>query len=117
MTSTVALSNATTRIFTAVTSTTGCCDPTLSLISPGDPLFPTFTGAVFNSLNTPELIRSVRVRLGVRSREADRTAALTSAANRGLFRFNINSGTAETYARVRTFQADVVLHNQADVLW
>jgi len=112
---------------TAVTSTTGCCDPSLAvsgccdpnlgLLSPGDPLYPTFTGPVFNSANTPELVRSVRVRLGVRSREADRTAALTSPANQGLFRFNIGSGTADTFARVRTFQADVALHNQADVLW
>jgi hypothetical protein len=102
---------------TAVTSITGCCDPNLALLSPGDPLFPTFTGPVFNTLNTPELIRSVRVRLGVRSREADRTATLASPANQGLFRFNIGSGAPETFARVRTFQADVALHNQADVLW
>jgi hypothetical protein len=102
---------------TAVTSTTGCCDPNLSVLSPGDPLFSTFTGPVFNTLNTPELIRSVRVRLGVRSREADRTATLANPADQGLFRFNIGSGTAETFARVRTFQADVALHNQADILW
>lgn len=102
---------------TAVTSTTGCCDPNLALVSPGDPLFPTFTGPVFNSLNTPELIRSVRVRLGVRSREADRTATIANPAGQGLFRFNIGSGTAETFARVRTFQADVALHNQSDILW
>lgn len=112
---------------TAVTSITGCCDPNLGLVSPGDPLFPTFTGAVFNSANTPELIRSVRVRLGVRSREADRIATIASPANRGLFRFNLNGGqgvpgtlasnTNETFARVRTFQADVALHNQTDILW
>jgi hypothetical protein len=102
---------------TAVTSTTGCCDPNLGLVSPGDALFGTFTGPVFNSANTPELIRSVRVRLGVRSREADRTATIANPAGEGLFRFNISSGTAETFARVRTFQADVALHNQSDILW
>jgi len=109
----------------AVTSTngccdrgsTGCCDPVLGRLAPGDPQFPTFTGAVFNSVNTPELIRSVRVRLGVRSREADRTVALANPADQGLFRFDIGSGTTETFARVRTFQADVALHNQADILW
>gem|GEM_PF-4772597 len=100
----------------AVTNKTDCC-PTLSLISPGDPTYSTFTGPVFNSLNSPQLIRSVRVRLGVRSREADRTATITNPAGQGLFRFNIGSGTTETFARVRTFQADVALHNQADVLW
>jgi len=102
---------------TAVTSTTGCCDPNLSLLAPGDALFNTFTGPVFGTANTPELIRSVRVRLGVRSREGDRTVNLANPANQGLFRFNISSGTPETFARVRTFQADVALHNQADILW
>lgn len=102
---------------TAVTSTTGCCDPNLSLVSPGAPLFPVFTGTVFNSLNTPELIRSVRVRLGVRSREADRLRPIENPADQGLFRFHINESVPEPWARVRTFQADVVLHNQADVLW
>jgi len=113
---------------TAVTSTTGTSDPNLGLLSPGDPLYTTFTGPVFNTLNTPQLIRSVRVRLGVRSREADRTAGLPSGAGQGLFRFNVGLDTAtpadpselrppETFARVRTFQADVMLHNQMDVLW
>ena len=102
---------------TAVTSTTGCCDPNLAVLSPADPLFPTFTGPVFNSVNTPELIRSVRARLGVRSREADRGGTIASPAGQGLFRFNIGSSEPETFARVRTFQADVALHNQADILW
>jgi hypothetical protein len=100
-----------------VATTAGCCDPTLARLSPGDPQYPTFTGPVFNSVNTPQLIRSVRVRLGVRSREADRTATIANPADQGLFRFNIGSGTAETFARVRTFQADVALHNQTDVVW
>lgn len=102
---------------TAVTSVTGCCDPELGLVSPGDARFSTFTGAVFATANTPELIRSVRVRLGVRSRDADRTANISNPANQGLFRFNMNTGTTETFARVRTFQADIALHNQTDILW
>jgi len=101
----------------AVTSNTTGVDPNLSVISPGDPLFTTFTGPTFGTGNTPELVRSIRVRLGVRSREADRVATVANPANQGLFRFNIGVGAAETFARVRTFQADVVLHNQADVLW
>lgn len=92
-------------------------DPTLVLVSPGDPLYTSYTGPVFGTANRPDRIRSVRVRLGVRSREADRTATIANAANQGLFRFNIGSGTAETFARVRTFQADIALHNQADTLW
>ncbi len=102
---------------TAVTSITGCCDPTLGLITPADPLFPKFTGPVDLTTNTPDRIRSVRVRLGVRSREADRTATVANPADQGLFRFNIGSGQTETFARVRTFQADVALHNQTDILW
>ena len=108
---------------TAVTSKTGCCDPNLTLLPSTDPQYPTFTGPVFNFANTPELIRSVRVRLGVRSREGDREGsiptvppltALTNPAEQGVFRFGINDGG---FARVRTFQADVALHNQADILW
>ncbi|HET7543008.1 MAG TPA: prepilin-type N-terminal cleavage/methylation domain-containing protein [Polyangiaceae bacterium] len=92
-------------------------DPKLSLLSPGDPQFTTFTGPVFQSANTPHRIRAVRVRLGVRSRDADRKTGIPSTAKQGLFRFDIGSGTAETFARVRTFQADVALHNQADITW
>jgi len=102
---------------TAVTSVTGCCDPNLGVVSPGDALFNTFTGPVFGTSNTPELIRSLRVRLGVRSREADRATTIANPAGQGMFRFDIGSGTADTFARVRTFQADVALHNQADILW
>jgi hypothetical protein len=100
----------------AVTTPPGV-DPELGLFSPGEARFATFTGPVFGSANTPELIRSVRVRLGIRSRAADRTATIATPANQGLFRFNINSGLPDTYARVRTFQADVALHNQADITW
>jgi len=118
----------------AVTSLPGA-EPTLGLFSPGDAMFNTFTGPVFGTLNTPELIRSVRVRLGVRSREADRVANITEpVVGEGLYRFDIGTGTTtgsgfvfwsqpktlasgETFARVRTFQADIALHNQAGVLW
>jgi len=102
---------------TAVVDGIALRDPTLRVLPTSDPQFGTFTGPVYNTPNTPELLRSVRVRLGVRSREADRTATVASPAERGLFRFNIGSGTSETFARVRTFQADVALHNQADILW
>ena len=102
---------------TAVTSVTGCCDPNLSVVSPGDALFNAFTGPVFGTSNTPELIRSLRVRLGVRSREADRNGPIANPAGQGMFRFDIGSGTTDSFARVRTFQADVALHNQADILW
>jgi len=65
----------------AVTSLPGA-EPTLGLFSPRDAQFGTYTGPVFGTLNTPELIRSVRVRLGIRSREADRTVDVDKASIR-----------------------------------
>lgn len=102
----------------AVTSITGTTDPVVSYLPPSAANFATFTGAVTDATVMPERIRSVRVRLGVRSREADRDADIGSPTSaQGLYRINVNaSGTAQ-YARVRTFQSDVTLMNQAKVLW
>ena len=105
---------------TAVTGITGCCNPTVGTIVPSAAQFATFTGPVFGSGNTPELIRSVRVRLSVRSRESDRSSPIANPTGDALYRFNVtgsDAGTTEDYARVRTSQADVALHNQLDVLW
>ena len=105
---------------TAVTTLQGCCDPLVTLVPPTAAAFSTFTGAVFGTSSQPELIRTVRVRLGVRSRESDRAAGIatdaTATTTQGLYRFNLSAG-AEPFARVRTFQADVALHNQMDILW
>jgi type II secretory pathway pseudopilin PulG len=86
-----------------------------SLFAPG--ALVTYAAPTFGSTSTPDRIRSVRVRLGVRSREGDRGATIASPAGDGLFRFNLGTGTSEAFARVRTFQADVVLHNQANIRW
>ncbi len=103
---------------TVATNYSTCCDPTLTVIPPSSAQFATYTGAVFGSPNTmPERIRSVRVRLGVRSREGDRSTTLANPTGGGLFRFNLGTGNADAFARVRTFQADVFLHNQADITW
>jgi len=102
----------------AVTQITGP-DPVVSTITSADPRFSTFTGPTFLAANTPELVRSVRVRLGVRSREGDRDNTVANPTGNGLFRFLLGggAGTVDAYARVRTLQVDVALHNQADVLW
>jgi len=92
-------------------------DPSLAVYAPGSVSYAAYSGPTFASTTTPQRIRSVRVRLGVRSREGDRPATISSPASDGLFRFNLGTGTDEAFARVRTFQADVVLHNQAGVLW
>ncbi len=108
---------------TAVTGITGCCDPTVSAVPSTSTSFATFTGRPSTANTTPELIRSVRTRLGVRSRESDRPADVSAdtgaTQSQGLFRFNVGASatTPDTFARVRTFQADVALYNQLDVLW
>ncbi|HEY4102398.1 MAG TPA: prepilin-type N-terminal cleavage/methylation domain-containing protein [Polyangiaceae bacterium] len=103
-----------------ITAVTNLTNGTSVAVQPGSATFTNFTTNVFGTASQPELIRTVRVRLGVRSRESDRaagtTADSTAGPNQGLFRFNIGSGT-EPFARVRTFQADVALNNQRDILW
>jgi hypothetical protein len=78
-------------------------------VQPGDGNFATIFGANLN-VSAPQRVRAVRARLSVRSREADRDAALPN----GLYRFKLPDGA---WARVRTFQADIALPNQLDVRW
>ena len=107
---------------TAVTAIANCCDPTVLPVAPGSANFSRFTGPVSVANTQPELIRTVRVRLGMRSRESDRAGGIaadaTAPATQGLFRFDLGPTAApDRFARIRTFQADVVLNNQVDVLW
>jgi hypothetical protein len=83
--------------------------PAVVFSAPGDGNFGTFfkTSGVGDF---PERVRSVRTRLSVRSREADRTTGIPG----GFYRFQI---APSQWARVRTFQADVALPNQASVQW
>ncbi len=57
----------------------------------------------------PQSVRSVRTRLSVRSREADRNQPIPGT---GLYRLGITANGVKSYARVRTLQADVALPNQ-----
>jgi len=65
---------------------------------------------------TPQLVRAVRIRLGVRSREADRQTALDGggllAIAPGMYRIGTNPAGGGPFARVRTMQADIALRNQ-----
>jgi prepilin-type N-terminal cleavage/methylation domain-containing protein len=79
---------------------------------PGDTNFATFFQAAAVG-DRPQGVRSVRVRLGVRSREADRPANITGGT--GVYRFKV--GTNDGWARVRNFQAEVSLPNQMGVQW
>jgi len=77
-------------------------------------LDPTTWGGIFpanpSAVGAAQRVRTVRARLSVRSREADRDAAIDG----GLYRFLLADGK---YARVRTFQADIALPNQLGVTW
>ncbi len=68
---------------------------------------------------TPQRIRAVRVRLSVRSQVPDREGPITATDNPGVpdggfFRMRLGD---KQYARVRTLQADVALHNHAGITW
>jgi hypothetical protein len=63
-----------------------------------------------DEVGLPQRVRTVRARLSVRSREADREAPIAG----GFYRFKLGP---DQYARVRTFQADIALPNQLGVDW
>jgi hypothetical protein len=79
-------------------------------VQPGDGNFATFFPATEAAVADPQRVRAVRARLSVRSREADRQAAIPG----GFYRFKLPDGD---WARVRTFQADISLPNQEAVRW
>lgn len=60
----------------------------------------------------PANLRSVRVRLGLRSRSADRPEAMPVSAPLGVFRIGLGAAGTAPFARVRTLQADIALRNQ-----
>lgn len=64
----------------------------------------------------PQLVRSVHAWLSVRSRSADREAAIPTEDG-PLFRIGMGSGGGEPFARVRTVQARIAMHNQMGATW
>jgi hypothetical protein len=86
--------------------------PSLVRTVPSDGNFTTFFQASAVG-DRPQGVRSVRVRLGVRSREADRPSNISGAT--GIYRFKV--GANDGWARVRNFQADIPLTNQMGVQW
>jgi hypothetical protein len=83
--------------------------PTVAPSAPTDATFVTYFAANATG-DRPQGVRSVRVRLSVRSREADRNTNIAG----GLYRFQVGTNA---WSRVRTFQADVALPNQRNVRW
>jgi type II secretory pathway pseudopilin PulG len=72
----------------------------------------------------PQLVRTVRARLSVRSREADRQANVstygdggTDPVMGGLYRFRVSGGAGASFARVRTMQADIAIRNSRSATW
>jgi hypothetical protein len=86
--------------------------PSLIRSNPGDSNFTTFF-PLSDLDGRPQGVRTVRVRFGVRSREADRPANISGG--NAVYRFRVD--TNEGWARVRNFQADIALMNQMGVQW
>lgn len=99
-------------------------DPTTLTYAPGDTQVLNWAGDTSKN-NTPnqgpELVRAVRVRLSVRSRDPDRESNINPSTVPGLapgfYRMGLGKGGTAPFARVRTLQADVSLTNQLGVLW
>jgi hypothetical protein len=97
---------------TVVDSVLNGTDPSLETFAPGSPEIATWAG------QTPaltHLARAIRVRLSVRSRDADRESPVSTLP--GLYRVGLGNGGGAPYARVRTVQADIALRNQMRPLW
>jgi len=92
-------------------------DPDVQQVTPADAA--TFASITGNT-GAAQRIRSVRVRLGVRSREADRGADVPAQADVAAGRYRILLGTEggqSRYARIRTLQADIMINNNAGITW
>jgi len=81
---------------------------------------PPSTGPAAALNRGPHLIRSVRARLAVRSREGDREGDIDAEAAgipEGLYRIGLGPEGGAPFARVRTLQADIALRNNARGRW
>ncbi|MEZ4224147.1 MAG: prepilin-type N-terminal cleavage/methylation domain-containing protein [Polyangiaceae bacterium] len=109
---------------TAITGLLNGTDPTLSSFAPGNAQITNWAGDITVNANAnqgPHRLRALRARLSVRSREADREAAIIGASGTpiapGLYRIGLGNAGGAPFARVRTLQADITLHNQMGLLW
>jgi type II secretory pathway pseudopilin PulG len=85
----------------------------LATLPPDSGQIPGWAGDITAGAN-PHRIRSVRVRLSVRSGEPDRPSnvPVVDGIAQGLYRIGLGSGGGSPFARVRTLQTEVALHNQ-----
>ncbi len=79
----------------------------------------TLAGPVLGTSQTPQLVRMVRARLSIRSREPDRDAPIGPAPTAGLplYRVPLGEAGAGPFARVRTLQADIAIPRHAGITW
>jgi hypothetical protein len=99
------------RVGVGAVSSAPSSEPTLVQLDEGDSGFQTYTTTP-SAGGTPQRLRSLRVRLSVRSREGDRDERSFAG---GLYRVGLGANGAAPFARVRTLQADVMLNNNANV--
>ncbi len=99
------------RIGVTAVTTTPPQEPALTHLDEGDTGFETYTSAPSNG-GLPQRVRALRVRLSVRSREADRDEQNFAG---GLYRIALGASGKGPFARVRTLQSDVILNNNAGV--
>ena len=62
----------------------------------------------------PHRVRGLRVRLAIRSQDPDRD---TNPNTTALYRIGLGPSASAPFARVRTLQAEIGMHNQMQVLW
>lgn len=100
------------RLGVGAVSSNPSAEPTLVQLDEGDNGFDGYAERLPNAGGTPQRLRSLRVRLSLRSREADRDERSFAG---GLYRVGLGDNGKAPYARVRTLQADVMLNNNANV--
>jgi Tfp pilus assembly protein PilW len=113
-----------------VTSGTGAQLETLAQLPSSDrsnwvgPAWGSNPGTAAAASRGPQLVRAVRARLSVRSREADRLANVvtfgdggTAPVMGGLYRFRVPVAGGPTFARVRTVQADIAIRSHRGATW
>jgi hypothetical protein len=113
-----------------ITSGSGAQLETLALVASTDrtnwvgPAWGANPGTAAAANRGPHLVRAVRARLSVRSREADRLTNIatfgdggTAPVMGGLYRFRVPAAGGPTFARVRTVQTDIAIRSHRGATW
>jgi len=95
-------------------ATTG--DPTIKTFEPNNAAIPAWAGDLETEVgvNGPHRVRGLRVQLSVRSQDPDRE---TNPITTNFHRIGLGPSNSAPFARVRTLQAEIGMHNQMAVFW